>query len=67
MWTSFFLRQAAFVAISLFSSVSLASDALPEGAGMGPKPTLPKPDTSLIPTINIAPEKGWSKGATPIA
>ncbi len=39
--------------------------ALPESAGMGPKPTLPKPKTSLIPTVNIAPAIGWPSGMMP--
>ena len=41
--------------------------ALPESAGMGPKPTLPKPKTSLIPTVNIAPAIGWPSGMMPTA
>lgn len=40
---------------------------LPIKAGMGPSPTLPPPHHTLIPTINIAPAKGWPAGATPVA
>ena len=40
---------------------------LPIKAGMGPSPTLPRPHHTLIPTINIAPAKGWPAGATPVA
>lgn len=40
---------------------------LPESAGIGPRPTLPQPNQTLIPTVNIAPAKGWPAGATPIA
>ena len=40
---------------------------LPASAGFGPNPTLPTPDPSLIPTVNIAPAKGWPDGATPVA
>jgi glucose/arabinose dehydrogenase len=36
-------------------------------AGTGPSPTLPEPHTSLIPTLNIAPAKGWAAGVTPVA
>lgn len=36
-------------------------------AGIGPTPILPPPHVSLIPTVNIAPAKGWSAGATPHA
>lgn len=40
---------------------------LPEEAGMGPQPTLPPPNTTLIPTVHIAPAKPWPAGATPTA
>ena len=36
-------------------------------AGMGPDPKLPPPRSSLIPTVNIAPAKGWSDGGLPNA
>jgi len=38
---------------------------LPESAGIGPSPTLPAPTKSLIPTLLIAPAKGWRNGAMP--
>lgn len=38
---------------------------VPEQAGIGPHPTLPSPNPTLIPTVNIAPAKGWTAGATP--
>src|SRR5829696_1543257 len=38
---------------------------LPEAAGFGPRPTLPAPNKSLIPTIKVANAKGWPAGATP--
>ncbi len=34
-------------------------------AGTGPQPVLPAPEAALIPTVNIAPAKGWPAGATP--
>jgi len=40
---------------------------LPVSAGMGPQPTLPPPHPTLIPTIKVAPAKGWPSGATPQA
>ena len=40
---------------------------LPESAGAGPDPSLPPPNRSLIPTLNIAPAKGWPAGAKPTA
>ena len=40
---------------------------LPESAGFGPHPTLPPPVSSALPTVNIAPAKGWSNGEKPVA
>ena len=40
---------------------------LPEQAGVGPHPTLPPPNPTLLPTVNIAPAKGWPAGMTPKA
>ncbi|WP_296443719.1 PQQ-dependent sugar dehydrogenase [Rhodoferax sp. UBA5149] len=40
---------------------------LPISAGTGPQPTLPPPQRTLIPTVNIATAKGWLPGATPLA
>jgi glucose/arabinose dehydrogenase len=40
---------------------------LPLGADTGPDPVLPEPTTTLIPTVQIAPAKGWPAGQTPKA
>lgn len=40
---------------------------LPEGADVGADPALPEPTRTLIPTVKIAPAKGWPQGATPKA
>ena len=40
---------------------------LPPGADTGPNPTLPEPVSTLIPTVQIAPAKGWPAGVTPKA
>jgi glucose/arabinose dehydrogenase len=40
---------------------------LPAGADTGPDPTLPPPTRTLIPTVQIAPAKGWPAGVTPKA
>jgi glucose/arabinose dehydrogenase len=40
---------------------------LPEQAGYGPHPTLPPPNPSLIPTVNIAKAEAWPDGAKPTA
>jgi hypothetical protein len=38
---------------------------LAENATEGPSPTLPEPTKQLIPTVHIAPVKGWPGGANP--
>jgi glucose/arabinose dehydrogenase len=40
---------------------------LPAAAGYGPKPKLPAPNATLIPTINQADGTGWPKGGKPVA
>lgn len=35
--------------------------------GSGPNPTLPPPVESLLPTVEIAPAKGWPDGKAPVA
>ncbi|ENX42875.1 PQQ-dependent sugar dehydrogenase [Acinetobacter sp. NIPH 2100] len=42
-----------------------ASSQQPSTASYGSQPVLPKPQTSLVPTVNIAPAKGWPKGMMP--
>ncbi len=39
---------------------------LPASAGFGPNPTLPAPNKTLLPTLKIAPAKGWAAGAKPV-
>ena len=40
---------------------------LPVDAGFGPRPELPAPNPTLLPTVNIARATGWPPGATPAA
>ena len=75
----FFLSQQeipvlkAIISLLLLGSLSLNIIAcgeratLPVEAGMGPRPTLPAPNPTLIPTVNIARAKGWPDGAKPTA
>jgi glucose/arabinose dehydrogenase len=57
----------AFIAgsMALFLAACGDSAKLPEEAAFGPNPTLPEPTETIIPTINIAPAKGWPQGASP--
>ena len=59
-------------AIVLFSAVlGLAACGevaqLPQSASFGAHPTLPQPNPTLIPTVNIAPAQGWPAGVKPIS
>jgi glucose/arabinose dehydrogenase len=51
--------------ISLLLSACGDAAKLPDQAGIGPNPTIPPPNTTLIPTINIAAAKGWPEGTQP--
>lgn len=73
-WSS---RACAAAALRFHRSVMLAlavsaagcgtAARLPVAAGMGPRPELPPPTRSLIPTVNVVSAKGWSGNATPVA
>jgi glucose/arabinose dehydrogenase len=56
---------AGIFTITLFGCGEVAR--LPVSAGTGTNPTLPQPNKTLLPTINIAPAQGWAAGAKPIA
>lgn len=58
-----------FAVIAAVSVLSACGDvaSLPVSAGMGPNPTLPAPNKSVIPTVNIAPAIGWPNTAAPTA
>lgn len=62
---------AAWLALGLGLGLALAGCAEPArlsvAAGTGPHPELPAPSTSLIPTVHIAPARGWVDGAAPLA
>ncbi|MGH6648185.1 PQQ-dependent sugar dehydrogenase [Aquabacterium sp.] len=47
------------------STVAMGESKVPVSAGTGLTPQLPKPDKSLIPTVNIATAKGWPAGGKP--
>jgi glucose/arabinose dehydrogenase len=40
---------------------------VPETHGMGPHPTLPQPDKSVVPVINVVEAIGWPEGGAPTA
>lgn len=58
-------RRVAFICFALTLTACSDMARLPVSAGTGPNPVLPPPRKSLIPTVNIAPAKGWLEGAGP--
>ena len=64
------MKASAFGALGLLAlSFAGCGDLakLPFEAGVGPQPALPPPNPTLLPTLHIAPAKGWPAGATPVA
>ncbi len=62
------LAAAGILAIGLFALYACSERAtLPLSAGIGPDPQLPPPHPGLLPTVNVAPAKGWPAGARPTA
>ena len=61
--------QARRLGVSLIGVAILgacgSAATLPLSAGIGPNPELPPPKRSLIPTVNVAPAKGWHGDAKP--
>lgn len=62
---SIVLRRCAFVAAAVVVSACGGGTNLPIDQGYGPNPTLPEPQSQLIPLVNIAPAQGWAEGETP--
>ncbi|NMM09473.1 MAG: sorbosone dehydrogenase family protein [Polaromonas sp.] len=66
---AFFVKywSTSVLCLGVVGGLAACSDTamLPPEAGMGAHPTLPLPKTSLIPTVNIAPAKGWPDGVMP--
>jgi glucose/arabinose dehydrogenase len=62
-------RCSVFGLLILCISLNACSDLakLPVEAGYGLAPSLPSPTPSFIPTVNIAPAKGWRVGDKPLA
>src|SRR5882724_4059774 len=55
------------LATSLLTVAACGSTArLPLAAGVGPNPQIPPPEKSLLPTLYIAPAKGWPPGGKPV-
>jgi glucose/arabinose dehydrogenase len=65
------MRSIAVGIAAVICGVALAACSemaqLPFTAGVGPTPTIPEPNPTLVPTIDIAPAKGWPDGQKPVA
>ena len=58
---------AALLAMVMLLSGCGERATLRSEATMGPSPQLVEPVKALVPTVNIAPAKGWPRGAAPDA
>ncbi|MDQ3520307.1 MAG: sorbosone dehydrogenase family protein [Gemmatimonadota bacterium] len=64
----FYIVKAGVVIPAVLALAACGVEArLPVSAGMGPRPTLLKPNEGLIPTTNAVTAKGWSAGEKPVA
>jgi glucose/arabinose dehydrogenase len=61
------MKHRLILILSVLSLTACESARLPVEAGMGPSPQLPEPVKALIPTVRIAPAKGWPPNTTPAA
>ena len=59
------LPLLAVSALVLTTAGCGGNEALDPSAGFGPNPTLPAPQGSLLPTVNIAKAVGWPEGRAP--
>jgi glucose/arabinose dehydrogenase len=67
MWISSRLLIVGMLSFVAFASVGCGGTArLPLEAGVGPNPQIPPPEKSLLPTLYIAPAKGWPPGGKPV-
>jgi len=57
----------AGVATSALALAGCNDKPLPEEAGYGSNPTLPRPKASWLPTVKIADAVGWTEGDKPVA
>jgi glucose/arabinose dehydrogenase len=57
--------SARVLTVALLGAISVNAVAQQYAPGFGPNPTLPAPETSLIPTMNIAPAEPWPQGTRP--
>jgi glucose/arabinose dehydrogenase len=57
--------DAAFVLFAVAGLAACGAAKLPFEAGVGPEPQLPPAKKELVPTVHIAPAKGWGEAGKP--
>ncbi len=67
MHTLNLVRSFALVLLATLSVACGATARLAVEHGVGPNPSLPPPENSLIPTVNVVEAVGWGDGQTPVA
>jgi glucose/arabinose dehydrogenase len=67
MTPHFATRLAACALAGVVAAGCGSVTSTPEVMGIGPKPNLPQPDTSVLPTINVVEAIGWPDGGAPTA
>ncbi len=60
-----YFKTALLLSVTLFLTACGERAKLPEKAGWGPNPTLPAPNPTPIPTVNVAPAVHWKQGEKP--
>jgi len=59
--------KTSWLVLCTLAMVGCANPArLPVSAGTGPNPILPRPETALIPIVNVVTAKGWKRGEKPV-
>ena len=53
--------------VAALAAGCMESSRLPPEASLGANPQIPSPNKTLVPTVHIAPAKGWPAGAKPTA
>ena len=60
-------NRGGAVALLCVLLTACAGEGVSPDPGLGPAPKLPAPQSSLVPTVNVATAVGWPAGATPTA
>src|SRR4051794_17196750 len=67
MRNNLLLAMCAAALVLSLTSCKDPQDTVTAEPSYGASPTLPAPQSSMLPTVNIAPAKGWPAGAKPVA